>query len=72
MRFWKGFTVTCSDCGHRNRPHPSPSVGIEMALRGQLKPCRGCGKELRPKLSDRPLIKRVRDELQSQGVQTVC
>ena len=72
MAFWKGFHITCSRCGHRNRPSKSPREGIRLALTGQLAPCRGCGKELRPKLSDRPLLRQVRDELEREGVPTVC
>ncbi len=69
---WTGFVINCAVCGHRNRPHPSPRKGIELVLRGQLQPCRGCGKELHPKLSDRPLVLQVRAELQAQGVEMVC
>jgi hypothetical protein len=68
MGFWKGFLIVCSSCGHRNRPHPSPREGIRLVLLGLFKTCRCCGKELNPGLSDRPLVRAVRAELQAQGL----
>ena len=70
--FWRGFHITCSVCGHRNRPSKSPREGIRLALTGQLEPCRGCGKVLRPRLGTRPLVLKVRAELQAEGIATVC
>jgi hypothetical protein len=67
-RFWYGFHVTCGRCGHRNRPSKSPREGIRMALLGQIPPCRGCGKELHPTLKDRPLLRKVRTELEREGL----
>ncbi len=69
---WKAFYVRCSGCGYKNRPDKSPREGIRLALVGQLKPCQSCGKELRPKLSDRPLVRQVREELRMQGIASVC
>jgi hypothetical protein len=69
MAIWRPFYVVCPTCGHRNRPHRSPSEGIRMALMGQLPPCKGCGKELRPELPDRPLVLKLRKELEAQGTQ---
>ena len=69
MTFWEGFYIRCSACGHKNKPHPSPREGVRLALTGQLAPCRDCGKELRPRLSDRPLVRKVREELLAAGVQ---
>ena len=61
------FYVTCSACGHCNRPHPSPRQGIRMALQGTLPKCRGrnCGKQLKVDLtnSTRPLVVAVRAEI---------
>lgn len=71
--FWKSFIVICGTCGHRNRPDPSPRVGIRMALTGQLGNCRGCQKVLRPPvLRDRPLTRQIRAELISKGITPVC
>lgn len=39
-----------------------------MALLGTLAPCKGCGKVLRPTLSDRPLLRKVRSELIREGL----
>jgi hypothetical protein len=72
MAYWKGFFITCSDCGHRNRPSKSPRESIRMTLTGEIPPCRGCGKTLRPKLADRPLLREVRAELEREGIPTVC
>lgn len=72
MYFWKGFVIVCSSCGHRNRPSKSPREGVRLVLTGQLKPCRGCGKRINPRLSNRPLIRRIREELAAEGVQTFC
>ena len=72
MYFWKPFYITCSTCGHRNRPHPSPHEAVRLTLLGHAGNCRGCGKQLRPRLSDRPLVKQVRKELAAAGIQTCC
>ena len=70
---WTGFYLICSDCGHKNRPSPSPREGIRLALIGELPPCRGCGKRLlRVSLSDRPLVRKVREELLAAGIQPRC
>lgn len=66
------FYITCSACGHRNRPHASPREGVRLALIGQAGKCKGCGKVLNPKLSDRPLVRSVRAELQAKGITTIC
>ena len=66
--FWQTFLIRCSKCGHKNQPHKSPREGIRLTLLGQLKPCRGCGKTLTPRLSDRPLVRKVREELMAQGL----
>lgn len=67
-RFFRGFVIVCRDCGHRNRPSKSPREGIRMALLGELPPCRGCGKTLRPVLRDCPLTRKVREELIQSGL----
>ena len=72
MRIWRPFYIQCSGCGHRNRPDKSPREGVRLALTGQLSPCRNCGKELHPRLSERPLVQRVREELRAQGIAPVC
>lgn len=73
MAIWKPFYVICSECNHRNWPHPSPREGVRLALIGQLPPCRGCGKELNLiRISDRPLIRKVREELLAAGIQPCC
>ncbi len=72
MAIWRPFHITCGTCGHRNRPHKSPREGIRMALVGKLAPCRGCGKILKPTLSDRPLARQIRAELLAQGIQPQC
>ncbi len=63
------FYIRCGTCGHINRPHKSPREGIRMALTGLMPPCRGCGKILRFRLSNRPLVRKVRNELLAQGIQ---
>lgn len=69
MRFWTGFMVCCGQCGHRNRPHPSPRIGIRLALLDQLPSCRGCGKNLHAtEPTDRPLVRKVRQELIQEGL----
>ena len=69
---WRDFLVSCSECGHRNRPDKSPRKGIEKVLRGEGK-CRGCGNPLHPvELSDRPLVLEVRAQLIAQGIRPVC
>lgn len=67
---FRAFYVVCSECGHKNRPHKSPREGVRLALTGDLPPCngKGCGKKLRPRLSDRPLVRQVRAELAADGV----
>ena len=70
-RVWIGFYVTCNTCGRRNRPDKSPREGIRKALLGTIPPCKGCGKVLRPTLSDRPLVHEVRRELIREGLLTV-
>jgi hypothetical protein len=72
MAIWRPFYIRCSCCGHKNRPHKSPDVGIRLALTGQAGNCKGCGKKLNPQLSDRPLTRRIRLELSAQGISTVC
>lgn len=69
MAIWTPFYVVCSECGHKNRPDRSPSVGIKMALEGPIE-CKKCGRlmdvseELRR--SERPLVKAVLASLQKQ------
>lgn len=72
MGYWKPFYVLCSQCGHRNRPHKSPRDGVKLALTGKLSPCKGCGKNLQPRLSDRPLVRVVRAELVAAGIIPAC
>ncbi|MDP3769478.1 MAG: hypothetical protein U1A25_01540 [Candidatus Sungbacteria bacterium] len=72
MAVFVPFYITCSFCGHRNRLHPSPREGVRLALIGHAGSCKSCGKVLKPKLSDRPLVRRIRAELQDQGIKTVC
>lgn len=69
---FRGFLIGCGRCGHRNRPHKSPREGIRLVLTGKLLPCKGCGKILEPRLSDRPLVRAVRAELIEAGVKPVC
>ncbi len=66
------FYIICSTCGHKNRPDRSPREGVRLALLGELPPCRGCGKQLRPRLSDCPLVHKVREELLAAGIQPRC
>ena len=73
MVFFRPFYINCRQCGHRNSPHPSPRKGVELVLRGEFHQCRGCGREMKNiRLSDRPLVKGVRAELQAQGIPMVC
>jgi hypothetical protein len=53
---WVPFYLRCQECGHRNRPHPSPREGIRMAILGQVGPCKRCGATLRLRLPNRPLV----------------
>ena len=70
---WKSFIIICGSCGHRNRPSKSPREGIRLALTGQMAPCRGCDKVLQPpRLSARPLVTELREELLAQGITPVC
>lgn len=72
---WKGFVITCSQCGHKNMPHRSPREGIRLTLIGQVGNCKGCGKVLKTNRllqSTRPLVLKVRAELAAAGVKTVC
>lgn len=70
---FRHFYIVCRQCGYRNRPHNSPREGVRLALLDQLPPCRGCGREIKKvRLSDRPMVLRVRAELQAQGITTVC
>jgi len=72
IHFWKGFYLICSRCGHKNRPHKSPREGVRLTLTGKAGSCRGCGKKINPRLSDRPLIRKVRAQLQAAGIKTIC
>lgn len=72
MAMFVPFYITCFSCGHRNRPHPSPREGVRLALIGEAGKCKGCDKVLQPRLSDRPLVRRVRAELEAKGIKTVC
>lgn len=72
MAIWRPFYIRCSSCGHKNRPHKSPSIGIRLVLTGQAGHCKVCGKKLNPQLSDRPLIRKIRSELSAQGILPVC
>lgn len=72
MWIWRPFYILCSECGHKNRPHKSPREGIRLALLGQLDSCKRCRKTLRPRLSDRPLVRTVRAELEADGITPVC
>lgn len=67
---WRGFYIHCS-CGHRNRPHKSPREGIRLTLIGQAGNCKRCGEVLQPRLSDRPLIKKVREALLAEGIKPI-
>lgn len=69
VRFWRGYYITCSQCGHRNRPHKSPREGIRLALLGLVGACKGCDETLHPALPDRPLVREVRAELLAQGIE---
>ncbi len=63
--------IVCGKCGHRNRPHPSNRVTVEMALLGKLGNCKGrtCGKPLSvPNLRETPLVKRIKADLTSRGL----
>ena len=73
MAFFRQFYVKCGNCGHRNSPHPSPRKGVELVLRGEFHTCRGCGRDMKNiRLSDRPLVQKIRAELQAKGIPTVC
>lgn len=73
MPVFTGFKIVCAACGHRNLPHPSPRKAIEIALRGEVKPCRKCGRPLRlRRLNDRPLVRELRAKLLAEGVQPSC
>ncbi len=72
MYYWKGFVVTCGDCGHRNRPNPSPRKGIALALLDKLPECRGgCGHQLHciPD-ENRPVVQEVKSDLIRAGFLT--
>ena len=72
-RFFRSFVLVCGACGHHNMPHKSPREGIRLALTGKLPPCRGCGTAMNHvKLTDRPLVNKVRAELIAEGVAPVC
>lgn len=71
MAIWKAFYVRCGKCGHRNRPHRSPMIGVMIALEGPIecknKRCKrtiDAREDLRR--SERPLIKMVIASLQKQ------
>lgn len=68
MAIWCPFFIRCGHCSHRNRPHPSPRMGMRLALLGQLKPCVKCGQALPTQLPDRPLVARVKAELIREGL----
>jgi len=65
---FKQFYVVCSQCNHRNRPHASPAQGVRLALLDKLPACKRCGKELHAQLSERPLVKKVREQLIAEGL----
>ena len=71
MVIWRAYYVCCSQCGHRNRVHPSPRKAVRLALTRQAGNCKGCGKVLNPRISDSdaPLVRKVRSELLAEGIQ---
>jgi len=59
MRYLR-FSVKCKHCGHNNRPHNSPKVGIELVLTGQFNTCRKCGAQFdQIVVTKRPLVMEV-------------
>ena len=62
---YRNLYIVCGQCGHRNRPHPSPRMTAELALLGKLGCCKGrnCGKELKVQMRETPLVKRVKEDL---------
>lgn len=72
VRFWQPFILRCGACGHRNRPHNVPEIGVRMVLTGKFKACRKCG-NARIRVSDkRPLVRKIRAELIAEGITPVC
>jgi len=51
------FTVKCYHCGHKNRPNPSPKVGILNVLTGEFDTCRKCKTKFKHIIAPkRPLV----------------
>lgn len=62
---WKKFSVKCGQCGHTNRPDPSPRRGVEKVLRGEFDTCRNCGVQFTTiKVPNRPLVQELASQLQ--------
>lgn len=61
---WKKFSIKCGECGHSNRPDPSPRRGVEKVLLGKFDTCRNCGvKFVTIQVPNRPLVKEIAKEL---------
>ncbi len=61
---WKPFLVKCSHCGHRNKPHNSPRIGVELVLTGDFDTCRRCNTEFNIiTVPRRPIVTQVLSKL---------
>lgn len=66
MIHFRSYHVVCQ-CGHSNKPHPSPRIVVALILAGETYECRGCGTTLdlsKVELPETALVKRVRKELE--------
>jgi hypothetical protein len=60
----KTFTIKCKHCGHVNKPHNSPTKGVERILRGEFTKCNHCNTELTKFfIPKRPMIARIAKEI---------
>jgi hypothetical protein len=64
------FVLTCPYCGRRNSPHPNARQAVRMILLEQLKPCKGCGRDilLEEPLKETPMVRQVKEALQREGL----
>ena len=57
MARYTTFTVVCKSCGHKNRPAPSPRLGVQKVLSGEWNTCRACGVEFNTiSVPKRPIV----------------
>ena len=54
------FTVRCAQCGHTNRPSPSPFEGVRLVLSGAFSRCLECDAEfVEIRVPRRPLVDKL-------------